>query len=219
MRDSTKFDVTVSFEDEKPIRLTVYSPGFNGAALSAAKNAFDGLRPAKRLVGPSLSALVLMRSEQKSAIFRVELTNTSVMPLESAGIPLEEWFIDTASERSVLAKIRASLVHVKALPRDEKSAIAFVDSTTADQRRIIAECLAEKFGLVVHNLDKTTIQLSQDEIALLLEALDSHEYWQLSDEHYRASGYVQEPGTDDPEKLEALKATRALVERLETLKR
>ena len=34
-----------------------------------------------------------------------------------------------------------------------------------------------------------SVQLSDAEIHLLLEALDSHEYWQLSEAHERNDGY------------------------------
>lgn len=33
------------------------------------------------------------------------------------------------------------------------------------------------------------IDLTSEELALIREALDSHEYWQLSEEHQRDSGY------------------------------
>jgi hypothetical protein len=34
-----------------------------------------------------------------------------------------------------------------------------------------------------------TIQLNDGELTLLIEALDSHEYWQLSDPSQRRDGY------------------------------
>jgi hypothetical protein len=36
---------------------------------------------------------------------------------------------------------------------------------------------------------ETTVRLSPDEITLLIEALDSHEYWQLSEWNERSDGY------------------------------
>ncbi len=39
-----------------------------------------------------------------------------------------------------------------------------------------------------------TFELTPREIVLLMEALDSHEYWQLSDPTWRNSGYVVLPG-------------------------
>ncbi len=43
---------------------------------------------------------------------------------------------------------------------------------------------------------KVTIELTAAEAALLAEALDSHEYWQLSDPLWRSSGHVILPGED-----------------------
>ena len=34
-----------------------------------------------------------------------------------------------------------------------------------------------------------TVELSDAEVALLIDALDSHEYWQLSESHQRNDGY------------------------------
>lgn len=39
----------------------------------------------------------------------------------------------------------------------------------------------------------------------LLEALESHAYWQISEEQYRDNGFVHEPGADDPEIVEELR--------------
>ncbi len=43
---------------------------------------------------------------------------------------------------------------------------------------------------------KVTVELTPAEIGLLAEALDSHEYWQLSDPLWRNSGYVIVSGED-----------------------
>lgn len=59
------------------------------------------------------------------------------------------------------------------------------------------------------------LQLTPDELALVCEALDSHIYWQLSDEHYRNDGYVRSPGSDDPEKSADIAEAQALLSRLE----
>jgi len=40
------------------------------------------------------------------------------------------------------------------------------------------------------------IELTPAEVDLLTEALDSHEYWQLSNPSWRNSGYVTVPGED-----------------------
>lgn len=61
---------------------------------------------------------------------------------------------------------------------------------------------------------KIAVELSPDELSLLYEALDSHIYWQLSDEGYRSSGYVLEPGSDDDENAEEIKEAEALKSRI-----
>ena len=56
--------------------------------------------------------------------------------------------------------------------------------------------------------------LTSDEINLLIEALDSHEYWQLSESHQRNDGYSTiEDGVD-----EEVDAVRALIAKLERLR-
>jgi hypothetical protein len=60
---------------------------------------------------------------------------------------------------------------------------------------------------------KTELTLS--ELELLVEALDSHGYWQLSEPQYRRDGFVQEPGTNDPDNKKELAFTDALHDRLE----
>jgi hypothetical protein len=49
------------------------------------------------------------------------------------------------------------------------------------------------------NLGRECLVLSDDEIALVIDALDSHEYWQLSDPTWRHSGAVILP-SDDPDR-------------------
>jgi hypothetical protein len=49
------------------------------------------------------------------------------------------------------------------------------------------------------NLEPERLVLSDDEIALVIDALDSHEYWQLSDPTWRHSGAVILP-SDDPDR-------------------
>lgn len=57
--------------------------------------------------------------------------------------------------------------------------------------------------------------LTADELGLLRSALDSHEYWQLSDEHYRDSGFVHGLGSDSKEARDEIAACRALLRKLE----
>ena len=44
-----------------------------------------------------------------------------------------------------------------------------------------------------------TLKLSIDEVELLGEALDSHLYWQISEEHERNDGFVYYPEKDSRE--------------------
>jgi succinylglutamate desuccinylase len=62
-----------------------------------------------------------------------------------------------------------------------------------------------------------TIDLRPTDVQLLLEALDSHEYWQLSDQHYRRDGFVMEPGSDAPAVQRQIKRAEALATRLHGL--
>ena len=59
-----------------------------------------------------------------------------------------------------------------------------------------------------------TIDLSHEELNLLIEALDSHEYWQLSEPHERNDGYSTIADGENDE----IDAVRALISRLETTK-
>ena len=56
-----------------------------------------------------------------------------------------------------------------------------------------------------------TVRLTSAEIALLIEALDSHEYWQLSESHERNDGCST---VEDREK-EEIDAVRVLASNLE----
>lgn len=51
---------------------------------------------------------------------------------------------------------------------------------------------------------KFTVELTEEEVCLLKEAVDSHRYWQLSDPFYRNSGEVMDPGSDDPTNRELI---------------
>ena len=44
----------------------------------------------------------------------------------------------------------------------------------------------------------------------IVDAIDSHIYWQLSDPLYRANGAVLEPGSDDPDVAAEIVALEAL---------
>lgn len=62
------------------------------------------------------------------------------------------------------------------------------------------------------------VTLTREDFDLVLDALDSHIYWHLSDERYRQNGDVLEPGTDDEENAQAIHRARSLLSRLESLK-
>ncbi|HEY3924926.1 MAG TPA: hypothetical protein VGL75_10225 [Acidothermaceae bacterium] len=49
--------------------------------------------------------------------------------------------------------------------------------------------------------DEITAQLTRSDVALLVEALDSHEYWQLGDVLPRNNGVVFIPGDIEPDVL------------------
>lgn len=62
-----------------------------------------------------------------------------------------------------------------------------------------------------------TLTITPADLRLVVEALDSHAYWQLSDEHYRSDGFVEDPGSDDPGIAQTIANTNALHDRLERL--
>jgi hypothetical protein len=61
------------------------------------------------------------------------------------------------------------------------------------------------------------VLLTEAERDLLVAALDSHAYWQLSDSHYRNDGAVIEPGSDDEETAQEITDAQTLQDRLSTL--
>jgi hypothetical protein len=58
------------------------------------------------------------------------------------------------------------------------------------------------------------VELTPEELGLLREALDSHDYWQLAEPHYRRDGGVDEPGSDDPSVVEEREAVKQLEKKL-----
>ena len=63
------------------------------------------------------------------------------------------------------------------------------------------------------------IVLAPAEIDAVCEALDSHVYWQLSEDHYRDCGEVSGAGADDPDAQAEIAAARALAARLRAAQR
>jgi len=62
-----------------------------------------------------------------------------------------------------------------------------------------------------------TVTLTAEDLALLSEALDSHAYWQCSDIEFRRDGYVQEPGSHDPDNAAEIAHCEELQGRLAAL--
>lgn len=61
------------------------------------------------------------------------------------------------------------------------------------------------------------ITLTNQDLSTVCSALDSYIYWELSDRQYRNSGYVEEPGSDDPDSAAEIAAATKLLIRLERL--
>lgn len=83
---------------------------------------------------------------------------------------------------------------------------------------------------VMAHSDRHEVPLTNADISLLIEALDSHEYWQLSDQAWRHSGAVilpnddeslweQRPAPNDEEQetISAIERCRELADRLRLL--
>ena len=60
----------------------------------------------------------------------------------------------------------------------------------------------------VRGADRVRVSLSRADAELVAEALDSHAYWQLSDDTYRRDGYVIPPGSDDDKAVEIRRVLR-----------
>lgn len=67
--------------------------------------------------------------------------------------------------------------------------------------------------------DAVPLVVTRAELKTLLDGVDSHRYWQLADSEYRHDGFVMEPGSDDPEKVEAIEECDALEAKLEGVQR
>lgn len=62
---------------------------------------------------------------------------------------------------------------------------------------------------------RIALSISNADLDRLLEGLDSHIYWQLSDDVCRNSGFVLGEGSSDPETRAEIRRCEALVARLE----
>ena len=54
---------------------------------------------------------------------------------------------------------------------------------------------------VMTSPDATAVHLSKSDLALLIESLESHEYWQLGDTLPRNDGCVFVPGDTEPDRF------------------
>ena len=63
------------------------------------------------------------------------------------------------------------------------------------------------------------LEISSGDLNRIIEALDSHVYWQLSEQHYRSNADVLEPGSDDPEVAAEIEACRELADRMNAVRR
>lgn len=61
--------------------------------------------------------------------------------------------------------------------------------------------------------ERALVSLSRAELSLLVEALDSHSYWQLSEPAYRNDGAVLGEGSSDPEAARAIRLSSRLENR------
>ena len=66
--------------------------------------------------------------------------------------------------------------------------------------------------------DVLALSVTRAELELISAALDSHIYWELSDQQYRNSGLVTSPGADDEETAEAIREAEALLNRVDGLR-
>jgi len=58
------------------------------------------------------------------------------------------------------------------------------------------------------------MKLTEAQIGQLVDAIDSHIYWQLSEHVYRANGVVLQPGSDDPDVAKEIVRFEALQDAL-----
>lgn len=59
-----------------------------------------------------------------------------------------------------------------------------------------------------------TLTLSPDEASLLISALDSHQYWELSDDNHRWNGFALEPDDDEDENAGEYYEAQVLIDKI-----
>lgn len=64
-----------------------------------------------------------------------------------------------------------------------------------------------------------TLRLTDAELTLLQEAIDSHIYWTLADEHHRNDGAVDDVGSDEKDSADQIRDARELGQRLSNIEK
>jgi len=99
--------------------------------------------------------------------------------------------------------------------RDHRSLQALTVASDVDEVEMPIDFDPDEVGdELIDALTAQWPELDGEERHMLDEAIDSHVYWQLSDQHYRNDGYVQEPGSDDDENAEAITKFNTLAAKL-----
>lgn len=65
--------------------------------------------------------------------------------------------------------------------------------------------------------DALAVKLTKEELLEVTAALDSHMYWELSEQEYRNNGFVNDPGSDDDEDAQRIEVCRRLQNLLSNL--
>lgn len=95
--------------------------------------------------------------------------------------------------------------HVRGSEEIDAQKTADIQATVVKRLRLLEEA---------PNIPTVTIEVTPEELALIVEALDSHEYWQLRGPEDRNDGYSQ---IEDEDAGEDLKLCRELYRRLEPM--
>jgi hypothetical protein len=66
---------------------------------------------------------------------------------------------------------------------------------------------------------KILLEFDADDVDLLIESIDSHRYWQLSDPQFRNSGFVHGKGSNDPDSRRELRRCSRVERVLERARR
>jgi hypothetical protein len=106
--------------------------------------------------------------------------------------------------------------------------LSAIDTHTSEQLSSMEEDDPEEYEAEVETFEKLERKLRRAKSGARLtaheardasEALDSYIYWELSDQEYRSSGYVREPGSNDESTAELIAELQGLAERLSAFAR